>query len=737
MRDFRLSPTENFGRMALMAVLFVTAGLMSALASGHIILPPQRPPIPERPREVVLPVRSLAVEVNLEDRIAVTEVEQVFFNPGSRLREGMYIFPLPAGAHVERFSMYINGVETPAELLDAKKAADIYRDIVRRMKDPALLEYLGNDLFRAKVFPIEARAEKRIKLRYRQVLETDQGLHRYIYPLRAGHLKAAKLQSISLLAKLKTTKPLKTLYSPTHAFEIQRQGRRDATLSYETEHCATPREVEILFSMDERPIGLNMLTHGKGSERYFWMTINPDLEQGDVVAKDLVLLLDTSGSMSGEKMEQAKRALRFCIDNLQEEDRFAVIRFATEASALAETPLAATPEARVKAHAFIDGFQALGGTNLEDALRLALAMEPEANRPRVLLLLTDGKPTIGERDESRLIEMIRAANPHGLRVFPFGIGHEINTHLLDKIAQTTGGWRTYVQPEEDLELKLSSFYEKIRSPILSEVELEVTGVSFDQVYPAKPPNLFKGLPLHIFGKYRGQGAARIRLKGKVNGQAKHFDYRFSFPAQSEGRDFIAELWAQRRVGFLLDRIRLHGEEKELVDEVLFLAKRYGILTPYTSYLILEDEGPSISWLPSPEPGSPARPIYRDQERAAQAYQNMQAKSGRASVTASEELQRMEMAEVLEDAIGARVGEIGRDRMVAGVQTAGGRAFYLQNGTWVDGRWDPHAADRTREVTFASEAYFELLRGNPELRSILALGPSVQFVMGSSQVRIAP
>lgn len=733
-----MSKPQLYRRAAMLGALFLMAVCWPAFASGHIILPPRRPPIPHIPPRVVLEVRSLAVEISMEDRTAVTEIEQVFYNPGARLQEGMYIFPLPSAAHVENFSMYIDGVETRAELLDAKKAARIYQDIVRRMRDPALLEYLGNDLFRAKVFPIEAHAEKRVKLRYRQVLESDQGLNRYVYPLRAGRVKAAELKSFSIHAHLKVSSPLKTLYSPTHQFEIRRKGRRGAELSFEAESWPTERDVEILFSTDERPIGLDVLTHGMENERYFWMTINPDLEEGNLVAKDLILVLDTSGSMSGEKMEQAKRALLFCIDNLNREDRFAVIRFATEASTLARLPVIASVEQRAKARAFIDGFQALGGTNLEDALKLALAMEPEPNRPQVVILLTDGKPTIGERDEARLIKMITGANAHGKRVFPFGIGHEINIHLLDKIAATTGGWRTYVQPEQDLELKLSSFYEKIRSPVLSGVELEVAGVTFAQTYPHRLPDLFKGLPLHIFGKYRGEGRARIRLKGTVNGKARVFEFRHSFPARSQGPSFIAELWAQRRVGYLLDRVRLYGEEKELIDEVVLLAKRYGIITPYTSYLILEDSDRPISWLPSPAP-TPVRPFYRSQDRLAQAYKNMRAKSGSAGVSASEELQRMEMADVLEDRQQAWANVAGRAGapIVVGVQTAGGRAFYLRDKTWVDVSWDENAGNKTRFVEFAGEAYFELLSKNPELSSILALGPRVQFVLGEGQVRVAP
>ena len=711
-------------------LIFILLGVLlgtTALAQGVIIIDlPKRRPHPRPLPQPVLENRSLHVETHIDDRTALTELEQVFYNPGNRMEEGTFLFPLPAGATIESFTMFINGVETPAELLDAKKAARIYTDIVRSMKDPALLEYVGHDLFKARIFPIEARSEKKIRLRYREVLATDAGLARYGFPLRANRLGQAspkvegrKLRgprSFSMRVKVHLDQPIKTLYSPTHDFDVRRKHDTEAVLSYETDN--PERDIEILVSSGRDPIGLDLLTHGSGAERYFWLTLTPDLHSEEVVARDVIFLLDTSGSMSGEKIEQAKRALRFCVTNLNPGDRFEIVRFATEAEALAGALLPVNKANRKRAETFIDDIGALGGTNLDDALRLALELPEDRNRPQLIVLMTDGKPTIGERGEQVLVDRIRKQNQGNKRVFTFGIGYEINTHLLDKIAEVSRGWRTYVAPEEDLELKLSSFWRKIGSPVLANPRLDSGRIRIGEVYPRDLPDLFAGVPLHIFGTYKGEGATTIQIRGLVNGEEKTFDYPAKFKESSRDNAFIAELWAKRRVGFLLDEIRLHGEDKELVEEVVRLAKKHGIITPYTSYLILEDE-PVASGRRPPGP-SLADDMRRDRQKyKSESEKFLTAKSGATSVRASE------TARVLAQSDMVAAGE--RDATSAPRAHVAGRSFYRVDGVWVDSSLERARTSSIEKLPFAGESYFQLLDRYPELGPILALGTQVRFL----------
>lgn len=705
----------------LLAHLIGTA----AMAQGVIIIDlPKRGPHP-LPR-TVLEIRSLHVETRIEGPTALTEMEQVFYNPGGRMEEGTFLFPLPKGATIESFSMFINGVETRAELLDAGKAARIYNDIVRSMRDPALLEYAGNDLFKARIFPIEARSEKKIRLRYREVLQRDGGLARYGFPLRSGRLgrtgtwndgQAQAAASFSMRVTVALDQPIKTLYSPTHAFDIRRKNEREAVLSYESEK--PERDIEILISSGRDPIGMDLLTYESEGERYFWLTLVPDLSREKVVARDIIFLLDTSGSMNGEKIEQAKNALRFCVAHLNRDDRFEIIRFATEAEALAGALLPVGKASLDRAGAFIDEIDAIGGTNLDDALSLAQKLPVARDRPQLIVLLTDGKPTIGECGEDSLVTRMRAAGGDNKRVFTFGIGYDINTHLLDRIAEESRGWRTYAAPEEDLELKLSSFWQKIGSPVLADLRLDAGKIRLGERYPKQLPDLFAGTPLHLFGTFKGEGDTDIHLRGTVNGEEKTYRYRASFTSGGKGQAFIAELWAKRRVGYLLDEIRLHGEDKELVAEVVRLAKKHGIITPYTSYLILEDTPLAVrDRAPGPRLQDELR---RDSRFFREESEGLAAKSGEASVRASRAVH--ELAQV-ENAV-APGGTLAAQ--APSVHVAG-RAFYLLDGIWQDAALDGAKGAPVEKLALASEAYFNLLTRHPEIGPILALGSQVRFLL---------
>jgi len=704
------------------AWLFLSALISLGTFGQGVIIPdlPRRPPV-HRVMPMPLQVRHLGIDVQIEGATALTSVDQVFYNPGHRMEEGSYLFPLPKGAHIESFTMFINGVETQAELLDAKKAASIYGEIVRKMKDPALLEYVGGSLFKARIFPIEARSEKRIKLSYRQVVTPDENLHRYVYPLRAARFASSRINSFAFSAHIVTPDPLKTLYSPTHQFHVHRDGKHKAAMSLESQNYTPDRDVEILYAPDRSSLGMQALAHASGKNRFFWLSITPDIQSEKVAAKNLTLVIDTSGSMSGKKMEQAQNALRFCIENLNEEDRFEIIRFSTEAESLAGKLLPATRENRKRAIAFINQLQAIGGTNIEDALNMALALPQDPSRPEMIALITDGKPTIGMREEDLLVG--KASEEQGSRrIFTFGIGTEINVHLLDKLAEKTGGWRTYATPDEDIELKLSSFYRKIQSPVLSNTRLTVSGVRVNATNPNPFPDLFLGSPLNVFGRFEGSGKATITLEGDLNGKRKRYDYAFRFPKKESSNAFIPRLWAQRRVGFLLDRIRLHGKEPELVEEVVALAKKYGIVTPFTSYLILED---------SPLAQSPAviHPTRKDRDVLEKKYEGMKQKSGYAGVSASESIQDMASADYLatqplekEEADEQGHGQIR-------VQQAGGRAFYLTDGEWLDASLEGSHSMPEHHLEFGSDAYFKLLKDFPKLGPILALGQKIRFLHG--------
>ena len=589
--------------MKLVWTLMIVAAMpVLCLGDGFIVINQPSTPVPVPQGHfsfAPLEVSFHHVSVAIKDQVAVTSVDEEFVNPNGVQLEGTYLFPLPPGAHIDHFSMDINGKQQEAELLPADKARTIYQDIVRRYKDPALLEYIGRDTFKVRIFPIEANGKKRVKIQYTQLLKSDTGLIEYTYPLNTEKFSARPLQQVSVKVTLETAEPLKSVYCPTHNVEIKRDGGNKAVAGFEDKNVRPDTDFKLIYSREMKDIGVNLMTFRNApDDGYFLLLASPGMEvkQTKVQPKDICLVLDTSGSMAGKKMEQAKKALAFCLANLNEEDRFDIIRFSTEADDFFEELKPAKKENVAKAQAYVDGLKPIGGTAIDEALQKAIKLGHDRRiagqaRPYVIIFLTDGQPTIGETKEDVILANVSKVNDQSVRIFSFGIGTELNTHLLDRLAEATKAFSQYVIPSEDIEVKLSNFYTKIKDPVLSNVSVAFSGADIKtaQVYPNVMPDLFKGEMLVVFGKYTGKGAAAVHISGTINGEKKDFVTDVNFADNDTKNEFIPRLWATRRVGWLLDEIRKNGETAELKDEVVKLARAHGIVTPYTAYLILEDE----------------------------------------------------------------------------------------------------------------------------------------------------
>jgi Ca-activated chloride channel homolog len=604
-------------RIFALSALLVLSGLVSPVpqcrADGFIVVdeahwwPGPRPPHPvppiwpprpiPPPRPYVfapLEVTYHNVNVKIDGQVATTSVDQEFYNPNPSRLEGTYLFPIPKGAQIDKFTMDIGGKMVEAELLSAEKARRIYEDIVRKAKDPALLEYADHDVFKVRIFPIEPHSSKRITISYTQILKADAGLVSYVYPLNTEKFSAKPIKNVSIKVELESKQPLKSIYSPTHSVEVKRHGPNRATIGFEASDAKPDTDFALYFAPEKEDLGVNLLAYKTGErDGYFLLLVSPGLEtkRQNIVPKDVAFVLDTSGSMAGKKLEQAKKALQFCVENLNDEDRFEIIRFSTEVEPLFDKLVRASESNRDKANEFIKELKPIGGTAIDDALQKALALpDGKADRPFVIIFLTDGRPTIGTTDEDQIVANVKRHNEGRTRVFCFGIGTDVNTHLLDKITEETRAFSQYVLPEEDLEVKVSNFFSKIKESVLANPTLKFTGdVRVTKLYPSPLPDLFCGDQLVLVGRYSGKGDSAVVLEGTVNGATRKFTVEVHFPRYDDEHEFIPRLWATRRVGYLLDEIRLHGENAELRDEVTELARKYNIVTPYTAYLIVEDE----------------------------------------------------------------------------------------------------------------------------------------------------
>ncbi|RME77286.1 MAG: VWA domain-containing protein, partial [Planctomycetota bacterium] len=577
-----------FSRWIAFMILFF--GTISLFADGFIVI---HPPVP-RPRPIrihyfPLSVKYHHVTTEIQDQVAVTKIDQVFYNPNPRQLEGTYIFPLPERATLKQFSMYMNGKEVQGELLDRDKARQIYISIVRRMQDPALLEYVGRGMFRARVFPIPARGETRIKLSYSELLPADSNLVEYVYPLNTEKFSSRPLDEVVITVNIRSKSPLKTIYSPTHQVDIVRRGAGWATVGFERKRVRPDKDFKLIFSRSNKSFALDLLSAKPSSRKdgYFLMILSPpsQMDKESVLPKDVVFVVDTSGSMMGDRMSQAKKALKYCVQALSEKDRFSIIDFSTEARSFSENLVKADQNGKKDALSYIDQMVARGGTNIHEALLKALAMEKEKQkgRPFMICFMTDGEPTVGEVIEPEgILKAVKKANTHKVRIFVLGIGDELNVKLLDKLAEENGGAQTYIGEKENMEVKISNFFNKISYPALSDISIQFSkNIRVYDVYPRKIPDLFIGGQIQLLGRYRGHGSVAVTLKG-FKGEQKieqTFEGRL---VESGGLSEIAPLWANKKIAYLLDQIRLHGEKQELKNEIVRLAKKFGIVTPYTS-----------------------------------------------------------------------------------------------------------------------------------------------------------
>lgn len=753
-------------------LLLTVALLAPALASAQGML------LPTIPNARPLAIKSQRVNVEIQDGTAVTRVEQTFQNDGPSQLEAHYVFPLPKGAALSEFYLWINGRKTKGEILEREKATGIYEGIVRRLQDPGLLEYMDSDVFRVRVFPVPARGEQKIELAFSQVLDFSSGLYRYHYPLGAtakgqpndwravgGRAK----DDFTFTAKVSTRSPLRSIYSPTHQLYIKRQGENAAVTGMEQVGGADlSKDLDLYFSVSDKAVGLSLLTFKHSQEPgYFIALIAPkaEVQANEVSAKRVTFVIDTSGSMQGARIKIAQDALKYCVTRLNPQDTFNVVRFSTDVEALFQKLQPANKENIQRAVGFVEQMEAAGGTAIDEALARGLQdNDGQSAAPHLLLFITDGQPTVGDTDENVIAQHARAARKANTRLFTFGVGEDLNARLLDRLAADGNGTPEYVRDGKEFETKVSGFYDRVSNPVLADLALDLSYMDAYDVYPRKLPDLFKGSQLVVMGRYRKAGDAKVVLTGSVNGNKRTFEYGTTTPNEATRDDFIPRLWAIRKVGFLLEEIRLHGERPELRDEVTSLGKKFGIVTPYTSYLVVEDTPIQVANNqqqppPPPPPFRPwrDRPMPRGEAPRAKAAREpsddsfdslfgggraggkgggMGAPSAAAPMAAPRPAETMNKAEGEEAVAVSRATKKMKEAERGPsadqpVRVAAGRTFVFRDGGWMDSEALTSPGNQLK-VKFLSPAYFALLQARPDLKAAFALGDRVVVMVAKGK-----
>lgn len=726
--------------------LVVFAAAMSASAQGVIVPRPcdrcPRPPQPTTlPRS--LPIKSINIDTTIKGQVATTHVTQVFRNDTNSVLEGTYFFPIPESASIVEFAIWDGDRRLVGEVRSREEARRIYDEIVRRQRDPGLLEYAGKDLFQASIFPIPARSDKKLELTYTQVLGAQSGTVSYRYPLGTGK-NLAEIGTVSGKVEIESKQPVRNIYSPSHSVDIKRQTDGRVRLSFETRGGRDPQDFQLFYTLSDKDFGLSLLTYREpGKDGYFLLTISPkdDWSETEYAAKDIVFVLDTSGSMADEgKMEKARAALLFGIRNLRPDDRYNVVSFSGEERLMENGLIAADDRGRARGLEFVKNLKPSGGTNINGALLAAMKQFDRSEHPKLIVFMTDGLPTVGETNVGRIVNNAHDARVPGIRLFTFGVGYDVNTALLDKLASENRGVADYVEPKEDLEVKVSSFFSKVNFPVLTDLQLDMGGVRTDLVYPREMPDLFKGTQITLIGRYRNASDLdniRIALSGKSGRSPRTFSYdNLRFPLKEDENDFLPRLWATRRTGWLMEQIRSNGEQKELVDEIVDLGTRYGIVTPYTSYLAIEQNaqpvtssnvtGADMSSSNGGRFGSgAANRRAKEAPMAAAAPKDVKTTTGASAVQQSKRAREQQETERID----------ADDSLSSTVKTANGKTFYLRDNVWTDAEFKQDARLPETVVAFGSNEYFELLKRERRLGEYFALGEQVVVILDGRVYRV--
>lgn len=660
---------------------------------------------PVRPVPVgeVVKLRS-TISVAIHGRVAGVTVEEWFENRGAGLGEGVYHYPLPGEAVFSSFSLWQGDTELRGETMDAAKARAVYEAIVRRRRDPALIELAGHGLIRARVFPIRPGETRKITLRYTQLLDREGDAWRFHY--LAGQGPGAGSASRSIRLTVEDAARFGDPYSPTHRLRTRRAGDRLEVSVADS----VPGDLDLFLPLVRDRVGLSLVTHRPvGEDGYFMLLLAPGAVREAVSQpRDVVAVLDVSGSMSGEKLAQAKRALEGLLGSLRDGDRFRLIAFESGVRRFAEQWTSMGGEARRRAVAWLGTLEAGGGTNIAGALGEAFRLPPAETALGVVVFLTDGLPTVGEQDPERIAAGAEERRDR-YRVFAFGIGYDVNTYLLDRLTERARGTTAYITPGADIETSVGRLAAKITSPVLTDVAVAASpGVELYDLQPGTAPDLFTGEELVLLGRYHGgrSGAWSVSVTGRRAGWIERF--RTTTAGTATATDYVPRLWAARKAGALSREIRLHGKTPELMTALRELALRYGVLTEYTAYLVQEPAVVAADGRQSGDPVAlsvaPAAP--RDQV-------------GEGAVVRAMRESRQASASVL-PAGPESGGWASSDAARRAVRQVGGRVFVRRAGIWTDLRH----GDSLRVVRVApfSEAYFALLRACPELVQPVQLAP---------------
>jgi len=546
-----------------------------------------------------LEVKEQNVHVTINNGIAVTQVDQVFLNTENRIVEALYTFPVPSGASVSNFSMLIGGKEMIGEVVEKKRARQIYESYKTTRKDPGLLEQVDYKTFELRVFPIAAGAEQHLSITYSQQLNFDHNSATYVYPLATttqGSIDATTTGRFSLTLDVKSAIPIVELKSPSHAddFAITHHTSNYTRASLELPSGDLSRDVVICYVTERPHTGIDVVTSKQADEEgYFMLSLTAGKELEEVAAgMDYVFVVDISGSMANEgKLSLSRNAIGSFVDALGREDRFEVMAFNTQPALQFQSLSDVTDASRQAAKDFLLDQRARGGTVLRPAVMMAYKYKSD-DRPLNVVILSDGMTEV--REQAELLSAIQDA-PAGTRVFCIGVGNDINRPLLKQLAEGAGGLAAFISHQDNFERQAEAFRRKLMRPVATNVRIQVEGVGAHDLAHEKLPDLYYGAPIWMIGRYRDAGTAKVTLSAEVLGQPFQQELEVEFPKADDRNPEIERMWAFEKVQTLMNRMRAARADQQAVDEIVRLCEGYSIVSEYASFIVLENDSEYARW----------------------------------------------------------------------------------------------------------------------------------------------
>lgn len=703
---------------ALPALLLAAGLLFSAapLQAGPIFIPgrlegtqfTQAPGVPCPCYTIRFSTTTVTVELDA----ARVEVEEIIDGPEKAI-PAVCLIPLPDG--VDGASIRVSWGKAGAEphvlrdatFLDAAKAQAMYTTIARGGLTK-LLAFTGRPAIL--VPTVDLGGTGKLTITFALAIQSTQGVHGLTCPMPAAGYAAGPVERATVTVHLTHKDPLRSIFSPTHTTTVTRKSPTEATATVKADRWTGLDDFRLYWAADRDALGLRVLAY-RGTDKedgFFLLLGHPAGAAAErAVLKDVLLVMDTSGSMRGEKIEQARAALDYCIQRLDPTDRFNIVTFGTDVKTFRNDLVNVTPENRRVARAFVENVVAHGQTNIAGGLQKALAGTAAAGRERIMIFVTDGAPTVGERAPEKIVEQVTKRNTSSTRIFVMGVGHDVNAHLLDRLAELTDGSSEYVAPKEELDAKVAALYDRLAHPVLSGVRVSFGASGAKSVLPSKVPVLFKGSEIMMVGRYQNGGRHTFTIGGTLAGKPVQYTCAANLPtgAGEASNEFLAPLWAARQIGYLLQEIRLHGANKELVEEVVRLSKQYGIVTEYTDFIAAAGPGAKVADVLA-EAGNRLNMARQEQ-------------AGQWAVNQAFNDRQLQSRIVAGGAANYYRDRRGKDTNFANITLLGQRAFYLQDGQWVDA--EEAGTRKTRVVKILSPEYFELLKKDPTFARAQQLG----------------